>query len=137
VLAFPYLSVREVSIASDARAGDPAAALRELTTAAQLNPLSADPGRLAGTIALQTGQPSIARARFAQAIAREPGGWFAWLGAGLAESEMGDRGAARHDFTVAESINSVQPAVRQALARVQSRDPLTSDEAFRLLVVVQ
>jgi Flp pilus assembly protein TadD len=136
VLAFPYLSVREVSIASDARAGDPAAALRELTTAARLNPLSADPGRLAGTIALQTGQLSIARSRFAQATAREPGGWFAWLGAGLAASEMGDPDTARHDFTVAESINSVQPAVLQALARVQSRHPLTSAEAFRLLVVV-
>ncbi len=137
VLAFPYLSVREVSIASDTRANDPAAALRELTTAAALNPLSADPGRLAGTIALQTGQLSIARARFAQAIAREPGGWFAWLGAGLAASEMGDQGAARHDFMVAESINSVQPAVRQALARVQSTHPLTSSEAFGLLVLIQ
>jgi O-antigen ligase len=137
VLAFPYLSVREVSIASDARAGNPTAALRELATAARLNPLSADPGRLAGTIALQTGRLSIARGRFTQSIAREPGGWFAWLGAGLAESEMGHRGAARHDFRVAEAINSVQPAVRQALARVRSTHPLTSAEAFRLLVVIQ
>jgi O-antigen ligase len=137
VLALPYLSVREVSIASDQRGRDPAAALSKLATAAELDPLSAGPDRLAGTIALQTGQLSIARARFARAIAREPGGWFAWLGAGLAESEMGNPAAASRDFTVAESINSLEPGVRQALARARSRRPLTAAQAFRLLVLLE
>ena len=54
--------------------------------AAELNPLSADPDRLAGTIALKVGLPNIAAARFTRATDRDPGGWFGWLGAGLAAS---------------------------------------------------
>ncbi len=137
VLGFPYLSVREVSVASDAQRRNPDAALRALSTAAELNPLSADPGRLGGTIALRDGNFTVAQGRFRQAIAREPGGWFAWLGAGLAASALGDRAQARHDFQVAESINSTAPAIRHALARVNGRRPLTAADAFRLLVTVQ
>jgi hypothetical protein len=135
VLAFPYLSVREVSIADDVQATNPTAALRDFARAADLNPLSATPGRLAGAVALQNGENGIAAQRFSQSIAREPGGWFAWLGAGLAASAAGDREHARHDYRVAFSINSRQPAIRQALARVNSPHPLTSDQAFKLLVV--
>jgi hypothetical protein len=136
-LGFPYLSVREVSTANDLRAKNPAAALSDLRVAAGLNPLSADPGRLGGTIALQTGRFTEAKMRFNQAISREPGGWFAWLGAGLAASEQGDTRTAQRYFSVAASINSQQPAVAEALKRVFSRDPLTTAEAFNLLVVVR
>ena len=73
-LGLPYLSVREVSIASDLTASNPAGALQALDTAARLNPLSADPGRVAGTIALHNGLYAVAEQRFAQAIARDPGG---------------------------------------------------------------
>ncbi|HEX3835285.1 MAG TPA: O-antigen ligase family protein [Solirubrobacteraceae bacterium] len=135
VLAFPYLSVREVSIADDEQAANPAAALRDFSRAADLNPLSSIPGRLAGAVALTSGENTVAAQRFRQSIDREPGGWFAWLGAGLAASANGDRAAARHDYQVAFSINSRQPAIRQAIARVNSRYPLTSDQAFKLLVV--
>ena len=135
VLAFPYLSVREVSIADDEQAANPATALRDFARAADLNPLSSVPGRLAGAVALTNGQNTVAAQRFRQSIDREPGGWFAWLGAGLAASATGDRATARHDYQVAFSINSLQPAIRQALARVNSQHPLTSDQAFKLLVV--
>jgi Flp pilus assembly protein TadD len=135
VLGLPYLSAREVSIASDLRQQRPAAALRDLATAAKLNPLSADPARLAGTIALQTGRFAVAEQRFRQAISREPGGWFAWLGAGLAASALGDSATARHDFVLAASINSRQPAVREALAQVGSTHPLTPAAAFDMLVL--
>ncbi len=137
VLALPYLSVREVSLATDARARDPAAALHDLVLAANLNPLSADPGRLGGAIAIQAGEFGTAEQRFSQAISREPGGWFSWLGAGLAASALGDRNQAHRDFAVARSINSQQPAVRDALARVYSRDPLTPAQAFGMLVLAR
>jgi hypothetical protein len=137
VLAFPYLAVREVSVASDLRGRNPDAALRELSTAAKLNPLSADPARLAGAIALQSGQFAVAEQRFRQAISREPGGWFAWLGDGLAASALGDVTRAHHDYAVAASINSQQLAVKEALARVYSQSPLTAAEGFRLLVLRQ
>lgn len=137
VLGLPYLSVREVSLASDARFSDPAAALRDLARAAKLNPLSSEAGRLAGTIALQNGDYSVAQQRFRQATAREPGGWFAWLGAGLAASALGERQRAAEDLRVAESINSRQPAIGQALARVASAHPLTPAQAFNLLILAQ
>jgi O-antigen ligase len=137
VLAFPYLSVREVSTASDIRQQNPEAALRDLAVASDLNPLSPQPGRLAGTIALQTGQLTEARSRFQEAISREPGAWFDWLGDGLAASELGDAASARRDFATAVRINSRQPADTEALRRVDSRTPLTTAEAFKLLLTAQ
>jgi len=134
VLAFPYLSVRETSTANDIRARDPLQALGELDSAANLNPLSADPGRIGGTIALQTGRYLEAERRFGQAINRDPGGWFSWFGDGLAASALGDRARARRDYEVAESINSRQPPVRGALARVDSFHPMTPRQALRTLV---
>jgi hypothetical protein len=137
VLGFPYLSARETSAALAVRAANPAQALRHLSKAADLNPLSALPGRLGGAIALQDSQFTDAGRRFRQAIAREPEGWFSWLGAGLAASALGDRRGAHRDFAVAKSLNSKQPAVVQALARVYSRHPLTASQAFGMLVIVK
>jgi len=124
VLGFPYLSVREMSVASDLRQKDPAGALSDLSTAADLNPLSADPGRLGGTIALTTGEYGAAQRRFEQAVSRDPGGWYAWLGAGLAASASGNRALARHDLEIARGINSQEPVIRMALDRVDSSHPL-------------
>lgn len=135
VLGLPYLSAREVSIATSASARDPTGALADLRRAAKLDPLSADPGRLAGTIALRNGEFLEAEQRFGQAAAREPGGWFAWLGEGLAASELGDRTRARHDFKVAASIDSLQPAVVDALARVDTTHPLGATQALDMLLV--
>jgi hypothetical protein len=136
-LAFPYLSAREVSLASGVAAAHPSAALSDLELAAQLNPLSADPGRIAGAIALRDGRYAVAESRFRQSISNEPGGWFSWLGAGLAVSALGHTAQAHQDFVVADSLDARQAAVRQALQRVDSRHPLTSAEAFKLLVLVQ
>ncbi|MBV9819959.1 MAG: hypothetical protein JOZ07_16630, partial [Solirubrobacterales bacterium] len=137
VFGFPYLSTREVSAAQAEQARDPSGALARLRTAGSLNPLDSTPGRQAGAIALATGNYVEARRAFAQATAREPGGWFSWLGAGLAASAQGHRAVAHHDFSVAYSINRRQPAVIAALDRVDTRHPLTSAAAFKLLVLVQ
>jgi tetratricopeptide (TPR) repeat protein len=137
VLAFPYLSVREVSIGNDLTATNPSAALTAFDRAAKLNPLNADPGRFGGATALRAGSYQQAQRRFEQAIAREPGGWFPWLGAGLAASALGQRAVAKHDFKVAASIDSQQPAVTTALARVQGSHPLTPQAALDMLVIVQ
>jgi hypothetical protein len=129
-LGFPYLSVRHVSRASDEAATDPAAALRDLQRASELNPWSAVPGRFAGTIALQNGQFVEAERRFRQAVSREPGGWFAWLGDGLAASMLGDRARARRDYAVAAAINNRRPVIADALARVDGPHPLAPAEAL-------
>jgi O-Antigen ligase len=137
VLGFPYLSVRELSKAKSISSRNSAQALRHLKTAADLNPLSAEPARLAGTVALDSGRLLEAQQRFRQAIARDPGGWYGWFGAGVAASALGDSDQAKRDFTVAASINSRQPAVTQALRRVDTLHPLTPGQALRRLVVVQ
>jgi hypothetical protein len=134
-LGFPYLSVREVSIASNLASTNPTQALRDLNRAAQLNPLSAVPGRLGGEIAMQGSEYAVAQQRFRQAIQREPGGWFSWLGAGLAASGLKQTPVAVRDFRVAYSINNRQPATGTALARVHSPHPLTYAEMLELLVL--
>ena len=137
VLAFPYLSAHEVQVASRADATNPSAALDDLRLAAKLNPLSSDPGRLAGAIALRNGRWTLALRQFRKSLSAEPGGWFSWLGAGLAESALGEPEQAHRDFAVARRINARQPAVQDALQRVFSKNPLTSEEAFKLLVLLQ
>ena len=117
------------------RASDPARALQDLQTAADLNPLNADPGRIGGTIALQTGQYATARERFQQSISREPGGWYAWLGSGLAASALGDRAAARHDLEMAEAIDSKDAVIQVALDRVDTAHPLTPADALQMVAM--
>jgi O-Antigen ligase len=136
VLAFPYLSVRELSTATDAVATDPRAALNSLSTAARLNPLDANPGRVAGTIALREGDFAESVRRFRQAELRDPEGWFAYLGEGLADSQLGQRARARIAFAAAAHLDDQQPAVRAALGRVATKHPLTPGEAFKLLTLV-
>ena len=135
VLGFPYLSVREVSIATNLRDSDPAKALDDLRSAADLNPLNADPGRVGGTIALQIGQYATAEERFKQAIARDRGGWYAWLGAGLAASASGNRVLARRDLAVAVSINTKDAVIGEALARVDSAHPMSPADALQMLAL--
>jgi hypothetical protein len=134
-LGTAYLSVREVSNGSDASATNPAGALRDFKLAEDFNPLSSVPGRLAGLVALQNGRFRAAEESFRQSLSNQPLGWVAWLGEGLAASELGDRVAADRDFVAAARIDSRQSAVKQALARVFSSNPLTPSEAVSLLAV--
>lgn len=133
VLGFPYLSVLETSLASGIAGADPQAALAKLQTAADLNPWMPDPTRLAGTIALQDAEFAVAQQRFRETIAREPDGWFAWLGAGLAASELGQRRTAAQDFKTAASINPEDRPIELALARVGSQHPLSAAAALSML----
>ena len=133
VLGFAYLSVRETSIGSDLSQSDPSRALHALNIAADLNPLSADPARLAGSIALANQRYETARQRFGQATSRDPGGWYGWLGAGLAATALGDRAQARRDFQTAHSINPRQAVIARALEEVDTKDPLAPAMALQLL----
>ncbi len=133
VLGFPYLSVREVSEATDLAGTNLPQALRDLRTAADLNPLNADPGRFGGTYALQAGEYATARDSFAQAASREPESWYAWLGEGLAASALGDPAQARHDYQVAARINPSERTIREALAAVDGAHPLSPASALQIL----
>jgi hypothetical protein len=133
VLGFAYMSTRFVSLASDTAPNHPAAALADLRRAAELDPLSSAPDRIAGEIALQTGRFRLAALRFRQSLQREPGDWLSLLGSGLAASALGDRNTARRDFIAAYDIDRHQPANQIALERVDSRHPLTYSQALNLL----
>jgi Flp pilus assembly protein TadD len=133
VLGFSYLSVRETSIGNDIGTSDPTRALSDLSTAADLNPLSPDPSRLAGIIALGSQRYGAARDRFEQVVSRDPGGWYGWLGAGLAYSALGDRAQARHDFQTAAAINPRNAVIARALEEVDTKRPLTPAAALQLL----
>ncbi len=135
-LALPYLATREVSLASDVGVSNPPTALHDLARAATLDPLSAEPARVAGLIALRAGLYREAQERFAEAIAREPGGWLAWLGAGLAASSLDERDLARRDLARAVAINDAQPAVVQAAHDIDGAHPLSAAQAIALLVPV-
>jgi flagellin-like protein len=137
VLALPYLATRKISIASDLAGTDPAAALADLRQAASLDPFDADPTRMAGFIALQSGRNQLAASLFARSLAREPGDWFAYLGSGLAASALGHRATARRDYAMAEHINHTQYVDYQALHLIDTPHPLTTDEALKLVSFVQ
>ena len=133
-LLLPYLAVIEIAQAQAVSGASPAAALRDYARAANLNPLSSDPGLGGGVLALQTGRYAEAEQRFHQATTRERSElWEAWLGQGLAATALGDRAQARHDFLVSHSINPLQPVTMQALARLKSRSPLSPAQALREL----
>ncbi|MGP0049563.1 MAG: O-antigen ligase family protein [Solirubrobacteraceae bacterium] len=132
-LILPYLSVREVSIASNVQVADPAAALHDLAIAADLNPLSPDPGHMAGTIALQTGRFREAESRFRQMVSVEPETWYGWLGDGLAASALRERARALRDFRTAATIDAREPVVQSVLARASGPHPLSTAEALAML----
>jgi tetratricopeptide (TPR) repeat protein len=130
VLVLPYLAEREVAAASSDWPSDPERAFARLGRAANLNPLSARPELVAGVIALELGRSRIARQRFSQALERDGGDWFAYFGRGLALSALDEGAQARLQYERARSLDPAEPLVREALARVGGRNPLTAKEAF-------
>jgi hypothetical protein len=132
-LGFPYLSVRYTSIASNVRAKNPAVAISDLSKAADLNPWSPEPTRLAGIIALSGGRPQLAEQWFSKTIDREPQGWLAWFGKGLAASALGNNVEAAHALRMAAAINSRQSVVADAVSRVNTDHPMTPAEALNSL----
>jgi hypothetical protein len=130
VLGVPYLAVREINIATTASHTDPTASLADFRTAHSLNPLMSDPGVLGGTVALINGRDFEASGLFRQALAREPGDWFAWLGRGLAASALGEVGAARRSYEVARRLDGRQVVVQNALRQVATQHPLNVTQAL-------
>jgi O-antigen ligase/Flp pilus assembly protein TadD len=128
-IGLPYLAERDVNAALAGWRGDPAAALTQLSHAADLNPLSSRPDAVAGTIALQLGHPQAARRRFSAALARDSGNWFLYFGRGLAESEAGAKTLARADYEHAYRLDPREPLVVIARERVDSPRPLTVAQA--------
>ena len=132
-LAFPYLSVREVSVGTDIQNIDPSASLADLRTAARLNPLDSTPGLVAGAVALRNDRWATAAARLQQSLHRDPGGWLTHYLLGLALSEQGRSSAARAEFVQAERINDLQPVIKVAVRRATTAQPLSAAQGLSML----
>ena len=133
-LGLPWISAQLTDSAADGWPADPEQAFSRLDTARELNPLSARPDLVAGTIAIRDDRPQQARAAFARASEREPTNWYALLELGTLEIAAGrhEEGIAR--LRDARSLNPAEPLIATALRRARSDDPLTSAAIDRVLV---
>lgn len=99
--------------------GDPAAAFDDLDSAASLNPLSANPRLLGGSIALRLGQRAHAERLFRAALDRDPRDAYAHLELGALVAARGRRAEAVTLLTRASQLDPRDDIVRTVLKRVR------------------
>jgi tetratricopeptide (TPR) repeat protein len=117
-LAAPWLSQLEVQSAVGVWTRAPRSAYAALDRAASLNPLSAQPYLIAGSIALRYGDLARADDDFARALSRSPDDAYATLQRGVIASQRGDRAAALAHLLRAAALDPRDPTTRAALATV-------------------
>ncbi|HTA05045.1 MAG TPA: hypothetical protein VK774_01655, partial [Solirubrobacteraceae bacterium] len=115
-LLAPWLSQLELQSAARIWTKAPDAAYSRLHEAADLNPLSAAPDLLVGSIALRYGELARADQAFADALARDPGNVYATLERGAIASTRGRQAAAATLLA-----RAVDLAPREGLARAALR----------------
>jgi tetratricopeptide (TPR) repeat protein len=108
----PWLSQLDQNKAVRTWRTDPAAAFRSLDNAASLNPLSATPKLLAGSIAQRLGRTQESMRYFREAIERDPGDSYAHLELGALLARGGNH---------AEAVSTLEEA-----HRLDPRDDLTA-----------
>ena len=97
----------------------PRAAYARLRDAANLNPLSAEPYLVAGSIALRFEDLPLADRRFSQALARSPNDAYATLERGAIASSRGERRLALRLLQRAARLDRRNGVTRQALDLVR------------------
>jgi tetratricopeptide (TPR) repeat protein len=119
-LAGPWLAEVEQNTAVSTWKRDPAKAFDTLDSAASLNPLSATPRLLAGSIALRLGQRAEAERYFREALARDPGDAYGHLELGALLAGRGRRQEAIATLTRATQLDPRDDLTAGVLRRVQS-----------------
>ncbi|MFL5519214.1 MAG: tetratricopeptide repeat protein, partial [Gemmatimonadales bacterium] len=121
VLSFggPWLSQLDQNKAVSTWRSDPAAAFRTLDSAASLNPLSATPKLLAGSIALRLGRRADSVRYFQEAIERDPGDAYAHLELGALLADFGRRPEAIATLTEARRLDPRDDLTAGVLSRVR------------------
>jgi hypothetical protein len=115
-LAGPWLSGLEVEQAARIWTHSPGTAYSRLNDAAGLDPLSAQPYSVAGSIALRRGEIARGDREFARALGRSPDDAYATLERGAIASTRGERARALALLTRAAALNPRDPLTQQALA---------------------
>jgi len=116
----PWLSARYVESAAGGWQGDPDRSYAQLERAQSLNPLSARPDLVAGAIAARYEDLPRMTDYFEAALEREPDNWYALLELGVASAVEGDRPAAISLLEQAQSLNPLDPLIRETARRVEA-----------------
>jgi hypothetical protein len=119
-LAAPWLSQLEVENAARIWTTAPRSAYSELDRAASLNPLSAEPYLLAGSIALRFEDTARADHEFSLALGRTAGDAYATLERGAIASVRGQQRRAVRLLEHARSLAPRNPVIRSAAARARA-----------------
>jgi tetratricopeptide (TPR) repeat protein len=118
-LTAPWLSSLQVQSAATIWVRAPRQAYARLEDAARLNPLSAEPYVVAGSIALRRGEPGRAAHEFTLALRRTPGEAYATLELGAIASARGQRRRALGLLERAVRLSPREPLTRGALETVR------------------
>ncbi len=111
----PWLSGLEVEQAARIWTRSPGTAYARLEDAAGLNPWSAQPNLVAGSIAVRRDELARADREFARALSRSPDDAYATLERGAIASTRGERARALALLARAAALNPRDPLTRQAL----------------------
>ncbi|HEY1449376.1 MAG TPA: O-antigen ligase family protein [Solirubrobacteraceae bacterium] len=130
-LLAPWLSQLELQSAARIWTKAPDAAYSRLHEAADLNPLSAAPNLLVGSIALRYGELARADRAFARALARDPGNVYATLERGAIASTRGQQAAATALLARAVSLAPREGLARAALRLVREGKRVSVEELNR------
>jgi tetratricopeptide (TPR) repeat protein len=119
-LAAPWLSEVEQKKAVSGWRTDPDRAFSTLDGAASLNPLSATPKLLAGSIAQRLGRTALSERYFREALDRDPGDSYAHLELGGLLAQMNRRQEAIAILTEARRLDPRDDITASALRRVRA-----------------
>jgi tetratricopeptide (TPR) repeat protein len=134
-LGAPWLSQLEVQSAARVWTRAPATAYQRLDQAAALNPLSAEPYLVAGSIALRYGDLTRADREFSRALARSSRDAYATLERGAIASSRGERAAALALLEHAAALNPRDALTQQALATARAGRRVDTVELNRAILL--
>jgi O-antigen ligase len=120
----PWLSQLDQNKAVRTWRADAAAAFRSLDSAASLNPLSAEPKLLAGSIALRLGRTADSMRYFRQAIERDPGDSYAHLELGALLARAGSHAEGVATLAEAHRLDPRDDLTSLALRRARAGKPI-------------
>jgi tetratricopeptide (TPR) repeat protein len=133
-LTGPWLAEREMERAGAIFAEQPLAAYRRLDRAAGLDPLSARPALLEGSIALRYGDLARAEAAFRDALQDDPRDEYATLELGAVASARGRLPEARRRLRRAVALAPRDPLAREALSVMRSGGAIDVTELNRRIL---
>jgi hypothetical protein len=128
-LGSAYLGELALQRAQARAASDPQAALRELATAAGLEPLSTGPATLRAGVYLERGDAGSAVVAAQAGLARDRNSWLLWLELGLADGAAGRFQAERAALRKARTLDPSEPVIADAQQRSGTSHPLTIAQA--------